>query len=178
MTKPLSLSGFFCTRPLKTKQWGFFKTFSFIWLQQDFVRVIIGVPISVWREHLVERPLTTLQSQICFAGFFLLLQKGKQCCFMLWIIIFGRFGHFGGISSLLLFTEKVLNPFFVFFLSFLASIFTFFCIGFSVLTNMKAVSVFALVYIQFSVKAKKNVPKKRKYKLKLTQLWSFKTTVW
>ena len=56
----------------------------------------------------------------------------------------------GAISSLLLFTEKVLNPFFVF-LSFLASIFPFFCIGFSVLTNMEEVSDFAFVYIQFSV---------------------------
>ena len=84
---------------------------------------------------------------------------------MLCIIIFGRFGHFGGISSLLLFTEKVLNPFFVFlFFVFFGFHLHFFCIGFSVLTNMKEVSDFALVS-SFQFKAKKNVPKKRKYKL-------------
>ena len=56
----------------------------------------------------------------------------------------------GGISSLLLFTEKVLNPFFGFFV-FFGFHFHFFCIGFSVLTNMKEVSDFVFVYIQFSV---------------------------
>ena len=168
---------------------GFFKTYLWgpnfrmegtFWLKRWHWRTVLENIIlpKCAKSSKFKIPDNFTKSDVFCPDLFLLLQKGKQCCFMLCIIIFGRFGHLGGISSLLLFTEKVLNPFFVFFLSFLASIFTFFALAFQFWPTWKKFQILLSYISNFQFKAKKNVPKKRKYKLKLMQLWFFKTTVW
>ena len=105
---------------------GFFKTYLWgpnfrmegtFWLKRWHWRTVLENIIlpKCAKSSKFKIPDNFTKSDVFCPDLFLLLQKGKQCCFMLCIIIFGRFGHLGGISSLLLFTEKVLNPFFVFF---------------------------------------------------------------
>lgn len=89
------------------------------WLKQWYWRTVLENSIlprcaKSWKFKILDN----FTKSDVFCRIFLLLQKGEQCCFMLCIIVSGGFCHFGGISSLLLFTEKVLNPFFGFFVFF------------------------------------------------------------